>query len=57
MNMKKMIFQKIKGLMDGRLYVDASPAENTRLTEWLRLNAGKLGCTDASDLGRRRGGA
>jgi hypothetical protein len=57
MNMKKMIFQKIKGLMDGRLYVDASPAENTRLTEWLRLNAGKLGVTDASDLGRRRGGA
>jgi len=49
--------EEIKGLMDGLLYVDAPPAGSTRLTEWMRLNAGTLGMTYASELGRRRGRA
>ncbi len=46
--------EEIKGLMNGLLYVDVPPAGNTRLTEWMRVNAGTLGRNYASELGRRR---
>jgi NADH dehydrogenase len=46
--------EEIKGLMDGLLYVDAPPAGNTRLTEWMRANAETLGRQYASEIGRRR---
>jgi NADH dehydrogenase len=46
--------EEIKGLMDGLLYVDAPPAGNTRLTEWMRTNAETLGRQYASEIGRRR---
>jgi uncharacterized protein YbjT (DUF2867 family) len=45
---------EIRGLMDGLLYVDAPPAGKTRLTAWMRENAGTLGRDYASELGRRR---
>ena len=46
--------EEIKGLMDGLLYVNAPPAGKTRLTDWMRANAGLLGRNYASELGRRR---
>jgi NADH dehydrogenase len=46
--------QEIKGLMEGLLYVDAPPAGNTRLTDWLRDHAETLGQEYASELGRRQ---
>jgi uncharacterized protein YbjT (DUF2867 family) len=45
--------EEIRGLMDGLLYVNAPPAGQTRLTEWMRANAGTLGRRYASELGRR----
>jgi len=45
---------EIKGLMDGLLCVDAPPAGTTRLTDWMRANAGTLGQSYASELARRR---
>lgn len=44
---------EIRGLMDGLLCVDAPPTGRTRLTEWLRANAGTLGRQYASELARR----
>lgn len=46
--------EEIKGLMDGLLYVDAPPAGNTRLTEWMQANAETLGQHYASELARRK---
>lgn len=46
--------EEIKGLMDGLLYVDAAPAGNTRLTEWMHANAETLGKHYASELARRK---
>ena len=46
--------EEIRGLMEGLLYVDAPPAGNTRLTEWIRANAETLGRSYASELGRRQ---
>jgi NADH dehydrogenase len=46
--------EEIDGLMAGLLYVDAPPAGPTRLTEWMRANAGTLGRNYASELRRRR---
>lgn len=46
--------EEIKGLMDGLLHVDAPPAGNTRLTDWMRANAATLGRNYASELARRR---
>jgi NADH dehydrogenase len=46
--------EEIKGLMDDLLYVDAPPAGNTRLTDWMRANAATLGRHYASELARRR---
>jgi len=45
--------EEIKGLMDGLLYVDTPPAGETRLTSWMRANAGTLGRIYASELARR----
>jgi NADH dehydrogenase len=45
---------EIKGLMGGLLCVDAPPAGTTRLTDWMRANAGTLGRSYASELARRR---
>jgi len=39
--------------MDGLLYVDTPPAGETRLTSWMRANAGTLGRIYASELARR----
>ena len=46
--------EEIKGLMDGRLYVNAPPAGKTSLTDWLQTNASTLGRSYASELRRRR---
>jgi NADH dehydrogenase len=46
--------EEIKGLMDGLLYVDAPPAGNTRLTDWMGTNAESLGRTYANELARRQ---
>jgi len=46
--------EEITGLMAGLLYVEAPPAGQTRLTEWLRANAETLGRRYASELARRR---
>jgi NADH dehydrogenase len=46
--------EEIRGLMDGLLHVDSPPAGSTRLTDWMRANAGTLGRNYASELGRRR---
>lgn len=45
--------EEIKGLMEGRLYVDAPPLGGTRLTEWMKHNKGTLGHRYASEMGRR----
>jgi NADH dehydrogenase len=45
---------EIRGLMDGLLCVDTPPTGRTRLTEWLRANAGTLGRQYTSELARRR---
>lgn len=46
--------EEIKGLMEGLLYVDAPPAGDTRLTDWMQANAGALGRKYASEVGRRQ---
>ncbi len=46
--------EEIKGLMDGLLCVDAPPAGQTRLSDWVQANATTLGRTYASELARRR---
>ena len=46
--------EEIKGLMEGLLYVDAPPAGDTRLTDWMQANAGTLGRKYASEVGRRQ---
>ncbi len=45
--------EEIRGLMEGRLYVDAAPLGGTRLTEWVRHNREALGRHYASEMGRR----
>ncbi len=44
---------EIKGLMAGLLHVDSPPAGQTKLTEWAREHAAKLGARYASELARR----
>ena len=46
--------EEITGLMESLLYVDAPPAGNTRLMDWMRANAETLGRRYASELGRRQ---
>jgi NADH dehydrogenase len=45
---------EIRGLMSGLLCVDAPPAGQTRLTEWMQAHAQTLGREYASELARRR---
>lgn len=45
--------EEIRGLMDGLLYVDASPAGKTRLTHWAMEHRSTLGKRYASELARR----
>jgi len=45
---------EIKGLMADLLYVDAPPAGNTSLTEWVQAHADTLGQHYTSELARRR---
>jgi NADH dehydrogenase len=45
--------EEIKGLMDGLLFVNAPPAGNTRLSDWMRIHAKTLGRKYASELARR----
>ena len=44
--------EEIAGLMDGLLVSDQPPTGQTRLTEWVRLNAATLGRRFASELDR-----
>ncbi len=46
--------EEIRGLMDGLLCVNTPPTGTTRLTEWMRANAGTLGRRYASELRRRK---
>jgi NADH dehydrogenase len=45
---------EIAGLMAGLLATDSPPAGTTRLTDWARTHANKLGRHYASELARRR---
>ena len=45
---------EIEGLMADLLYVDAPPAGNTALTEWVRAHADTLGRKYTSELARRK---
>jgi NADH dehydrogenase len=47
---------EIEGLMSGLLYVDAPPAGDTRLSEWLEGNRDSVGRRYANELRRRSGG-
>ena len=46
--------EEIRGLMDDLLCVNTQPTGKTRLTDWMRANAGTLGRSYASELARRR---
>ena len=46
--------EEIRGLMAGLLCVDAPPAGQTRLTDWVRRHADSLGRRYASELARRK---
>lgn len=45
---------EIEGLMRNLLFTPSAPAGTTKLTEWLRANAGTIGTRYASELARRR---
>ena len=44
---------EIRGLMEGRLYVEAPPAGITKFTQWVASNSAWLGRRYASELARR----
>ena len=46
--------EEVTGLMQNRLWVDATPTGHTRLTEWAAEHADSLGRTYANELARRR---
>lgn len=46
--------EEIDGLMAGLLYVDAPPAGETKLTDWVKSHKDALGSRYASELARRR---
>jgi len=48
-----LTWEEIKGLMAGKLAVDAPPAGTTRLTDWMAAHSDTLGKQYASELGRR----
>jgi nucleoside-diphosphate-sugar epimerase len=45
---------EIRGLMDGRLFVDQLPTGPTRLTDWISEYAGTLGKRYTNELRRRK---
>jgi NADH dehydrogenase len=45
--------EEIRGLMEGRLYVDAPPLGNTKLTEWIVRHRDTLGRHYTSEMARR----
>lgn len=45
--------EEIRGLMQGRLYVDAPPLGTTRLTEWIDRHRDTLGRRYTSEMARR----
>jgi NADH dehydrogenase len=45
--------EEIRGLMEGRLYVDAPPLGTTRLTEWMARHRDRLGRRYTSEMARR----
>lgn len=45
--------EEIRGLMEGRLYVDAPALGTTKLTEWIRRNRETLGRRYTSEMARR----
>ena len=45
--------EEIRGLMEGRLYVDAPPLGSTKLTEWMGRHRETLGRRYTSELARR----
>ncbi len=45
---------RFNGRMDGLPCVETPPTGQTRLTDWMRENAGGLGRRYASELARRR---
>ena len=46
-------WQEVRGLMAGLLCTDSPPAGRTRLTDWAREQAERLGARYASEVGRR----
>jgi uncharacterized protein YbjT (DUF2867 family) len=46
---------EVRGLMQGRLYVDSPPLGTTKLTDWVRANRPDIGRRYASELQRRLG--
>jgi nucleoside-diphosphate-sugar epimerase len=46
--------EEIRGLMEDKLYVDAPPAGETRLSEWIEQHREMLGSHYSSELVRRR---
>jgi NADH dehydrogenase len=46
--------EEIRGLMEGRLHVDAPPLGTTRLTEWIDRHRDTLGRRFTSEMARRR---
>lgn len=45
--------QEIRGLMEGRLYVDAAPLGTTRLTAWIDQHRATLGRFYTNEIARR----
>ncbi len=45
--------EEIRGLMTEKLYVESSPAGNTKLTEWAEQHADTLGLKYSNELARR----
>jgi hypothetical protein len=45
--------EEIKGLMEGRLHVDAPPLGKTKLTDWVREHRDSLGRRYTSEMARR----
>jgi hypothetical protein len=45
--------EEIQGLMEGRLWVEAPALGETRLSDWVRENAGTVGRRYESEMARR----
>ena len=45
--------EEIRGLMEGRLYVDAPPLGSTKLTDWIKAHRDTLGRHYTSEMARR----